>query len=581
MATKYEGIPIVSETTSLLPRFRSGENGRGSDGRGADPAHGDKEHDDSNKIGYLGSIAIAVNSLAGPAVLQLPFQYQESGLIPTTICLVLVAILSAFCSLHMANVVSCIPGNKHFTKCVEFSDAFGTFLGPRFYRVTQILFFLTAICLNTAAMVDTAQVVDSVLGMHSPTGSVALDIGGFHSAYSPFATGTLDGTSSFSSPEPGSWWLTWSHPKPCTRRQVKLGLCEPFADSETSDFLLTAGYVVTAAVFLPICLMDLKENTNWQIGGFLLTLTICTFFCIQFAFACQSDVEHAEQQYQQRMALYMNTSSQSTLENPPQEFSPIQVLTHNAPLYGTSYTALIGVILFNFTLVLALPAWLYEKKSHVRVQTVVAGATCLSTVLYISVGALAAMAIPNANVNMLSPMVAGTFGSSLAVAGSLFSFFIIGLDIPLFSVLTRYNLTHSGLCSERMANLLVVWVPWSVAWMLYQGDAVGQLLEWGGTLLTSAVAFLLPLFLALVVLTNTDAVGSIQVYGERLWTTRSAQINALYCLFYVTVMAVLFAVGGKVASAGNLAEYLQSEEYLNGSGTFDWPGMVLDMAMGE
>lgn len=26
----------------------------------------------------LGSIAIAVNSLAGPAILQLPFQYQQS-----------------------------------------------------------------------------------------------------------------------------------------------------------------------------------------------------------------------------------------------------------------------------------------------------------------------------------------------------------------------------------------------------------------------------------------------------------------------------------------------------------------------
>jgi hypothetical protein len=29
-------------------------------------------------IGRLGSIAVAVNSLAGPAILQLPFQYQQS-----------------------------------------------------------------------------------------------------------------------------------------------------------------------------------------------------------------------------------------------------------------------------------------------------------------------------------------------------------------------------------------------------------------------------------------------------------------------------------------------------------------------
>ena len=57
-------------------------------------------------IGLLGSLAIAVNSLAGPAILQLPFQYQQSGIIPTSLCLMFVAVLSAFCSLHMANTIS-------------------------------------------------------------------------------------------------------------------------------------------------------------------------------------------------------------------------------------------------------------------------------------------------------------------------------------------------------------------------------------------------------------------------------------------------------------------------------------------
>lgn len=60
-------------------------------------------------IGRLGSIAIAVNSLAGPAVLQLPFCYQQSGLIPTTLCLMGVAVLSALACLHTANVVSLMP----------------------------------------------------------------------------------------------------------------------------------------------------------------------------------------------------------------------------------------------------------------------------------------------------------------------------------------------------------------------------------------------------------------------------------------------------------------------------------------
>jgi hypothetical protein len=67
---------------------------------------------------------------------------------------------------------------------------------------------------------------------------------------------------------------------------------------------------------------------------------------------------------------------------------------------------------------------------------------------------------------------------------------VIG-HIPLFSVLTRYNLTHSGLCSERTANRLVVWIPWLLFWLFYQGETIGELLSWGGAFLTSTIAFYL------------------------------------------------------------------------------------------
>ena len=67
------------------------------------------------------SLAIAVNSLAGPAVLQLPFTYQQAGLIPTTVSLIIVAVLAAYSALHMANVVSIMPGNRNFDRPVEFS----------------------------------------------------------------------------------------------------------------------------------------------------------------------------------------------------------------------------------------------------------------------------------------------------------------------------------------------------------------------------------------------------------------------------------------------------------------------------
>jgi hypothetical protein len=351
-------------------------------------------------IGMLGSIAIAVNSLAGPAILQLPFQYQESGIIPTTICLVIVGILSSFCCLHMADTVSQVPGNHQFDKCIEFSDCFSIFWNKKSYLVTQILFFLCATCLNVAAIVDTAEVVDSFLGFH----------------YKTLGWNAQANT-----------WQSWSQ-APCNHTEVEEGGAEecnsePFGDEAVyGDFLISVGYIVTAAVFVPICLMDLKENTAWQIFGFALLCTLSAYFCIAF--------------------------------------SQYELTFDNVTLWGFQWSDMLGVILFNFALVMAVPSWLHEKKEHVSVKKVVYGSTGIAMILYVAVGILGAFAIPNVKVNMLEPMVSGAYGKGLQLTGSLFAFVIIGLDIPLFSVLCRYNLTHSGLCSNLVANILVVWIPW-------------------------------------------------------------------------------------------------------------------------
>jgi hypothetical protein len=42
------------------------------------------------------------------------------------------------------------------------------------------------------------------------------------------------------------------------------------------------------------------------------------------------------------------------------------------------------------------------------------------------------------------------------------------------------------MCSVRMANILVVWIPWGISWVFYTGNDIGVLLAWGGVLLTSA-----------------------------------------------------------------------------------------------
>ncbi len=189
-------------------------------------------------IGKLGSYAIAVNALAGPGILQLPFTYQQAGVIPTTVGLLVVGLISALCCMHTANVVSKVPGNSNFDKVIEFSDPYRIFWGRRAYYGTQIVFYLCTLCVNIAAIVDTSQIVDSFFG-HSPMGTwgFSFDNGG---------------------------WNQWIHQKPCSRNEVKLGECLPFDGEQYGQIILTMGYMITTAVFLPICLMDLKVTNSFE-----------------------------------------------------------------------------------------------------------------------------------------------------------------------------------------------------------------------------------------------------------------------------------------------------------------------------
>ena len=134
--------------------------------------------------------------------------------------------------MHTANVVSKVPGNANFDKVVEFSDPYRIFWNRRAYYATQVIFYLCTLCVNVAAIVDTAQVVDSFLG-HSSIGTYAISV------------------------DQGEG-QRWIHKNACSKDEVKLGECLPFEGEDYGQVLFTLGYGITACVFVPICLMDLK-----------------------------------------------------------------------------------------------------------------------------------------------------------------------------------------------------------------------------------------------------------------------------------------------------------------------------------
>ena len=79
-----------------------------------------------------------------------------------------------------------------------------------------------------------------------------------------------------------------------------------------------------------------------------------------------------------------------------------------------------------------------------------------------------------------------------------FGVFIIGLGIPVFCVISRYNLYVGGVCSDGWATFWGGIFPWIVSWMLYQGHAILGLLSWTGLVLNGFIDFICPMLIAYV-----------------------------------------------------------------------------------
>lgn len=251
-----------------------------------------------------------------------------------------------------------------------------------------------------------------------------------------------------------------------------------------------------------------QENAAWQVLGFVVLLVCSVIFVVIFI-----------------------------LEG---------LNTEYISLWGSSWGTLFGVILFNYALVLAVPAWLYEKEPTVDVPKVVNGSAILSTILYVLIGALGAMTMPHASQNMLESMMSGTFGIIMQISASVFAFFIVGLGIPLFCVLKRMNLTGKEMVSRNTANIFAVYLPFAMSWLFYTGDWVTQLLSWGGMVFTTLVAFILPVLIALHTLEITDEPGSVIIYGKWDLTEMSSQAIALKLLLVLSILASIAALVGNV-----------------------------------
>ena len=127
-------------------------------------------------IGWFGSIALVVNNISGPGMLEFPAAFQAAGWVPSLAVLVAVWALSSLSASLLSGAMRSMPGNGRFQRRVEFSDVFMHYMGRRWATATHAAFFLCLMAQNVAAIVATAQVVDAAIAAYLPFPTAALQL---------------------------------------------------------------------------------------------------------------------------------------------------------------------------------------------------------------------------------------------------------------------------------------------------------------------------------------------------------------------------------------------------------------------
>jgi hypothetical protein len=97
-----------------------------------------RKHLGAKTITLLGSIALTMNNISGPGMLDFPATFQSAGYVPCIITLVVVTTISSSCATLLSDAMARMPNNDKFQTRVEFSDIFDFYLGRGWFKLTQV-----------------------------------------------------------------------------------------------------------------------------------------------------------------------------------------------------------------------------------------------------------------------------------------------------------------------------------------------------------------------------------------------------------------------------------------------------------
>jgi len=241
---------------------------------------------------------------------------------------------------------------------------------------------------------------------------------------------------------------------------------QPFG---TGKFMVSLGFAVCCVVCLGLGRLNLSENLFPQVLSFLLfVFSVVTFF---WYFARPETAE-------------------------------LKVSNLNGWL-GQEVAGVLGIVIFNFSYVVAVPSLCNEKADKVEMQRPIIAAVLFMLTIYFAMGLMGDAAFDDEDSDILATILQPDPDSGATPAVAKFAVFAFAHAIvpciPLYCVLIGYNLRDGFGMAPWLAYTLSNVVPWLIALILVYQPFFSALVGWSSLLVSGFVNFTIPLLLVLKV----------------------------------------------------------------------------------
>lgn len=239
-------------------------------------------------------------------------------------------------------------------------------------------------------------------------------------------------------------------------------LCTEELGDESSPFgnrwmLLTAGFMTTLVFVIPMTWMRLSNNAKIQIVSFTIIIFVI------FAWAA---------------ALILHGVDPSRI-----------------PIIGENQSQSVGIVLFNYAFITAVPSLSNELEEDGSIRKIVWTATSISTFGYITLGILGAMAFDlDLSTNIVTSIRKSELRNTFFGFSTYLFPFILLISVPINVIVIRYNLVRTGFCGENLAIFSTI-LPWFLVIPFQSGYWLNVFTNWTSLLFISSANFIIPFWL--------------------------------------------------------------------------------------